>query len=80
MVVCNPPYGERLLDAREAKRLYQRMRSVFDRYPYWEKNIITAMKDFETVYGKKADKRRKLSNGGMTCTAYRYFAERRNRD
>lgn len=76
VILCNPPYGERLLDAREVKRLYRTMRGVFDRFPGWEKSIITAMRDFETVYGKKADKRRKLSNGGMVCTVYRYFAER----
>ncbi|MBR0081373.1 MAG: class I SAM-dependent RNA methyltransferase [Clostridia bacterium] len=76
VILCNPPYGERLLDEREVKRLYRQMRGVFDRFPGWEKSIITAMRDFETVYGKKADKRRKLSNGGMTCTVYRYFAER----
>ena len=76
VILCNPPYGERLLDERSVKRLYQQMRTVFDRYPTWEKSIITAMKEFETVYGRKADKRRKLSNGGMTCTVYRYFAQR----
>lgn len=76
VILCNPPYGERLLDEHEVKRLYRAMRTVFDRFPGWEKSIITAMRDFETVYGKKADKRRKLSNGGMTCTVYRYFAER----
>ena len=76
VILCNPPYGERLMEAKEVKALYKQMRTVFDRYPYWEKSIITAMKDFETVYGKKADKRRKLSNGGMVCTVYRYFAER----
>ena len=77
VIICNPPYGERLLEQNEVKRLYREMRSVFDRYPAWEKHIISGMKDFETVYGKKADKRRKLSNGGLTCTAYRYFAEKR---
>ena len=48
---------------------------VFDTLPHWDKNIITSHKDFERIYGKKADRRRKLSNGGMTCTLHRYFAE-----
>lgn len=77
VILCNPPYGERLLDERQVKALYRTMRTVFDRFPGWEKSIITAMRDFETVYGKIADKRRKLSNGGMVCTVYRYFAEKR---
>ena len=76
VILCNPPYGERLMEQREVNSLYHLMRQKFDQYPDWEKNIITARKDFETVYGKKADKRRKLSNGGMTCTVYRYFGQR----
>ena len=35
-------------------------------------NIIASHPDFERIYGARADKRRKLSNGGMTCTLYRY--------
>ncbi len=77
VILCNPPYGERLMEQNEVKKLYRLMRSVFDRYPDWEKHIISGMRDFEAVYGKKADKRRKLSNGGMACTAYRYFPDRR---
>lgn len=75
IIVCNPPYGERLLEKREAEKLYREMREVFAPLTHWDKNIITSHKDFERIYGKKADKRRKLSNGGMTCTLYRYFAE-----
>ena len=75
IIVCNPPYGERLMERREAESLYRSMRTIFDGLPHWDKNIIVAHKDFERIYGKKADKRRKLSNGGLTCTLYRYFAE-----
>lgn len=75
IIVCNPPYGERLMEKRDAEKLYRQMRRVFDTLPHWDKNIITSHKDFERIYGKKADRRRKLSNGGMTCTLHRYFAE-----
>lgn len=75
IIVCNPPYGERLLERRDAEKLYRQMRACFDTLTHWDKNIIVAHKDFERIYGKKADKRRKLSNGGLTCTLYRYFAE-----
>ena len=75
IIVCNPPYGERLMEKRDAERLYREMRRVFDKLTHWDKNIIASHKEFERIYGKKADRRRKLSNGGMTCTLYRYFAE-----
>lgn len=77
LIICNPPYGERLSDIPAVKTLYRQMRQIFDKYPDWEKSIISGMKEFETVYGRKADKRRKLSNGGMVCTLYRYYPERK---
>ena len=76
VIVCNPPYGERMLKKSEADALYRQMRAAFDALPPgWSKAVITASPDFERVYGPPADKRRKLSNGGMPCTLYQYFQE-----
>lgn len=73
VIVCNPPYGERLMDKRDIERLYRQMRERFDRLDNWSVNIISGYREFESVYGKRADKRRKLSNGGMQCCLYQYF-------
>ena len=72
VLICNPPYGERLSDKQEVKKLYRQMRTVFDRLPDWQINIITASREFESIYGKPANRRRKLSNGGMPCTLYQF--------
>ncbi len=77
LIVCNPPYGERMLEKREAEQLYREMRSKFDGLDNWQVSVITAYREFEKVYGKRADKRRKLSNGGMACTLYQFFRERK---
>jgi putative N6-adenine-specific DNA methylase len=74
VLICNPPYGERLMDKQEVKKLYRQMRTVFDRIPDWQINVITASREFESIYGKPADRRRKLSNGGMPCTLYQFYA------
>ena len=76
VIVCNPPYGERLMDKNEAKAIYRTMRRVFSPYPGWSVNVFSGMREFETIYGKRADKRRKLTNGGMPCTLYQYFGVR----
>ena len=76
VIVCNPPYGERMLEKDEATRLYRRMRGVFAAVPGWSVNIFSGMREFESVYGRRADKRRKLTNGGMPCTLYQYFGAR----
>ena len=80
VLICNPPYGERLSDKNEVKKLYREMRTVFDRIPDWQINVITASREFESIYGKTADRRRKLSNGGMPCTLYQYYPQKRNLD
>lgn len=77
ILVCNPPYGERMLEKKDAEKLYRDMRKVFDKLPQgWSKNVITSHPDFERIYGKRADKRRNLSNGGKKCTLYTYMFER----
>ena len=71
-LITNPPYGERLLEKQSAEELYRQMHGIFSRLDGWSVNIIASHQDFERIYGARADKRRKLSNGGMTCTLYRY--------
>lgn len=75
VLVCNPPYGERLMERKEAEALYREMRQVFSRLEHWSVSTITSHPDFERIYGLRADKRRKLSNGGKPCTLYQYFAK-----
>lgn len=72
-VVCNPPYGQRLLDQQEAGRLYRVMGKVFVQRPGWSYGIITPEDDFERLFGRPADKRRKLYNGMIRCQFYQYF-------
>lgn len=72
-VLCNPPYGERLLDLEEAEKLYREMGKVFDRSHGWSYYVITPDEEFETCFGRKADKRRKLYNGMIKCQLYMYF-------
>ena len=59
-MVCNPPYGERLLDVRQAEELYQVLGRVFQPRRGWSLGVITPDGDFETLFGRRADKRRKL--------------------
>ena len=73
VLVTNPPYGERMLSPADAQRLYREMRAAFDGLTGWSVNIFTAYREFERAYGRRADKRRKLSNGGLPCMLYQYL-------
>lgn len=76
VIICNPPYGERLLNRKQAEELYCEMRLVFTGLSDWQINIINSQPDFERSYGRRADRRRKLTNGGLPCTLYQYYPPR----
>lgn len=73
VVLCNPPYGERLLDVRAAEGLIREMGKVFKPGPGWSYYIISPHEEFEALFGRKADKRRKLYNGMLKCQLYMYY-------
>ncbi len=72
-VICNPPYGERLLDMEQARELYRVMGEEFEQKSGWSYSIISPDDNFENIFGRKADKRRKLYNGMIKCQVYMYF-------
>ena len=74
-VICNPPYGERLLNLRSAEELYRTMGGVFVPRRGWGYSIITPDETFEKCFGRKATRRRKLYNGMIRCQYYMYFRE-----
>ena len=72
-IVCNPPYGERLMTEREVERLYRDMGKAFSALAPWQIYILTSAENFQSLYGKRADKIRKLYNGMIPCSLYQYF-------
>lgn len=73
VVICNPPYGERLLDVEQAQALYQMMGQAFVQKPGWSYAVISPDEQFEHLFGRRADRRRKLYNGMIKCQLYMYF-------
>ena len=73
IVLTNPPYGERLGDAAEAASLARTLGQVWQRHPGQGLYAITADAEFETHFGKKAARRRKIYNGMIPCQLYMYF-------
>lgn len=75
-IVCNPPYGERMLEVREAEELYTELGALYRKYPQFQFYVISPSDRFETLFGTKADKRRKLYNGMIRCELFQYFRPR----
>lgn len=72
VLIANPPYGERLLDLKEAEALYQKL-GIAIGTSQMKQYILSSDPLFERCFGKKADKRRKLYNGMIKCELHMYF-------
>lgn len=73
LIITNPPYGERLLDIKAAEELYAVMGRSFEAGAGRKYFVISPHDDFEKIFGRPADKRRKLYNGMIKCQLYMYF-------
>ena len=73
VIVCNPPYGERMMEQRSAQQLIRQFGRHLRFADGWRKYIITSEPEFEHFFGKQATKKRKLYNGRLQCNAYMYF-------
>lgn len=78
-VITNPPYGVRLEDRAEATALLRTMPGVFRRLATWSFGVLTDHEGFEGLIGQEATKRRKLYNGSVECTFYRFDGPKRPR-
>lgn len=72
-IISNPPYGERLKEGGDIAALYRLMGEKLRQLDTWSLYILTSHRQFESLFGKKASKRRKLYNGGIECQYYQYF-------
>lgn len=73
VIVCNPPYGERMLERDEARTLYRAFGAASAKLEGWKRFIICSDADFEQFFGRPADRKRKLYNGMLQCNLYMYF-------
>ena len=76
VLICNPPYGQRMLEQQSAQRLYAALGRHLRYADGWKKYIITSEPEFEHYFGKRADKKRKLYNGMIKCDYYMYLGKR----
>ena len=77
--ICNPPYGQRMLEQRSAQQLYAALGRHLKYADGWKKYIITSEPEFEHYFGNRADKKRKLYNGMIKCEYFMYLGERKRK-
>lgn len=72
-LITNPPYGERLSDDREVRRLIAALGRIRKTLPSWSFFVLSPNEDFEMLFKAEADRRRKLYNGRIECQFFQYY-------
>ncbi|MGL5260697.1 MAG: THUMP domain-containing class I SAM-dependent RNA methyltransferase [Lachnospiraceae bacterium] len=72
-IITNPPYGERLEEKENLKKLYKMLGSRYKELEAWSLYMITSYENAEKDIGKKADKNRKIYNGMMKTYFYQFL-------
>lgn len=72
LIICNPPYGERLGDEEQAAELYKKMSVLWENFKDWEFGIITSHKSFQENFGHYANSLKDIKAGNLNTTFYRY--------
>lgn len=71
-VITNPPYGVRVGEEKEAKRIQKDLPAVLSRLPSFSHGLLLGGSDFEPIIGKAATRKRKLYNAKIQCTLYQF--------
>ena len=68
LVVCNPPYGERLGEKEELRQLYHQLGEVLVReFSGWQAAVFTSDLDLGKAIGLRSHKRYALWNGALAA-------------
>ena len=73
VIVTNPPYGQRMLEQRQAQQLLRAFGKHVGANQDYAKYIISSEEELERYYGRKCTKRRKLYNGMIKCNLFMYY-------
>ncbi|ARF15522.1 MULTISPECIES: THUMP domain-containing class I SAM-dependent RNA methyltransferase [Sporosarcina] len=76
VLIANPPYGERLGEVEEAEDIAEVLGEIMKQYPSWSVYILSSLENYETMYGKRATKKRKLFNGFIRTDLYQFWGQR----
>lgn len=72
LLICNPPYGERLLSPESAKALHDAMAGLRERFSGWALSVITTEPALADLLKVKAAFARPIHNGASEVILYRF--------
>ena len=79
LVVCNPPYGERLGNTEETAQLYRTFGEVLKKqFTHWQAALIISDPELGFRLGIRSQKPITLFNGPLECKLLRFAIEEQN--
>ena len=72
-LVTNPPYGQRMMEQRQAQQLLRGFGRTVGGQKDYGVYIISSEEELERYYGRRCTKKRKLYNGMIKCNLFMYF-------
>ena len=73
ILICNPPYGERLGNAQELGHFYRQLGQVLkQRFKGWTVFILSGNKALSQSIGLKSSQRTAINNGSIPCQFLKY--------
>jgi 23S rRNA (guanine2445-N2)-methyltransferase / 23S rRNA (guanine2069-N7)-methyltransferase len=79
IIVCNPPYGERLGDKEEAAELYRQFGEVLkNQFIHWQAAMIISNPELGFRIGIRSKKPITFFNGALECKLLRFTIEEQN--
>ena len=72
LLLCNPPYGERIGEKEEVAELYKNMASLRSDFKGWDIGVITSSETFQNDFGHNANKIKNFKAGNLDTYFYVY--------
>ncbi|MCC5014451.1 bifunctional 23S rRNA (guanine(2069)-N(7))-methyltransferase RlmK/23S rRNA (guanine(2445)-N(2))-methyltransferase RlmL [Legionella sp. 31fI33] len=79
LLICNPPYGERLGEATHLVPLYQQLgTTIHTHYQGWQAAVLTSNPMLAKALGLRVSKQYTLFNGALECKLYCFVLDAKN--
>ncbi|MGK7953271.1 MAG: class I SAM-dependent RNA methyltransferase [Xenococcaceae cyanobacterium] len=73
VIICNPPYGQRIGNIEELVSLYKLLGDIFkQRFTGWTAYVLTGNKELSKKIGLRTSRRLPVYNGSLPCTLLKY--------
>ncbi len=79
LLICNPPYGERLGDAEDLPQLYAALGEKMSALHGWQAAVLTSEKNLAQAIGLRSHRSYRFDNGAIACRLYLFALSDRNR-